>query len=342
MLFRLLLGLIGLVLYPFRKLKNPPSTVEKVVYLLWGGIGNAVMALPAISALLDECGNKLLVYAIHPAAGKLLSPSNVVVMPVLKSPFGFLDTAKNLHRVHPQISITNFSSPTFLTSFLSYISGARYRMGYNRGMRGILFNIPLQAERMSERKADTQAVEQLFSQKTDFQPTVPRCEGFGRRFLSERGIEGKILGIHPGGGFKSWGEKRYVEFIDSLEGATVILMGGEADREVIERMRTKKRIYRYIGEDILKTADLISKFSLFLSGDTGLMHIASSVGVPVIAIFGPTDPVKNRPGGDVRIIRRELPCSPCYRYRVPRCKRRDCLDIPVSEVLKEVKQRMGT
>lgn len=185
-------------------------------------------------------------------------------------------------------------------------------MGYNRGMRGILFNIPLQAERMSERKADTQAVEQLFSQKTDFQPTVPRCEGFGRRFLS-----------------------------DSLEGATVILMGGEADREVIERMKTKKRIYRYI-EDIPKTADLISKFSLFLSGDTGLMHIASSVGVPVIAIFGPTDPVKNRPGGDVRIIRRELPCSPCYRYRVPRCKRRDCLDIPVSEVLKEVKQRMGT
>ena len=334
---RLIISIIGFLLYPFRGLKDTPSSIGKVVYLLWGGIGNAVMAIPAIGALQDKYKSSLLVYAMHPDSGKLLYPTKVVLMTVLNLPFGLLDTIRCLYREHPDITLTNFSSPTFLTSLISYLSGTKYRIGYDRGKRGIFFNIIQPAQRISETEADSQTIERIFSLKVSSKYSLYRHKGFGEKFLREREIKGKILGIHPGGDFKSWGKRKYCKLIDSLTDVSVILIGGEEDRQLIEEIAEDRDVYKYIGKDILKSIDLISKFSLFLTGDTGLMHIASAVGVPVVAIFGPTDPVKNRPIGNVRIIRKKLPCSPCYRYRIPRCKRRICLDIPVSEVLEQIK-----
>ncbi len=334
MLFRVIISILGVILFPFRGIKGPPFDVKKVLYLLWGGIGNTVMAIPAIRALYGKYGKGLTVYAINPHAGELLFPVRVVVAPAL-SIFGFLDTAKSIYNVHPEAVVTNFSSPSFLCSLLSYVSGARYRIGYNKMARGILFNVALQKERASERQANINVIKDVFSLKVSRKVPIPKCDGFGEQFLE--GIKGKILGIHPGGGFKSWGVERYKELIDSLSDVTVVLVGGKQDEDVINRIDTKKKIYRYIGEDILKTANLISRFSLFLSGDTGLMHIASAVGVPVVAIFGPTDPLKNRPDGNVKLIRRQIPCSPCYRYKKPGCKKKICLDIPVSDVLEVVK-----
>ncbi|MCD5383865.1 glycosyltransferase family 9 protein [candidate division WOR-3 bacterium] len=335
MLFRLFISFIGILLGPFRRLRTPPFKVRRVVYILWGGIGNAIMAAPAIMALHKEYRDNLFVYATHPCATEMLSPVKVVRAPAL-SLFGFLDTAKSMHRVHPDITITNFSSPSFLTSLLACISGAKYRVGYNRKARGVFFNVLLPDERTNEREANIKAVETVFSLTVDPRPTISTYLGFEENLLPWN--DRKILGIHPGGGFKSWGVERYSNLIDSLKGMEVMLVGGAEDRTVINQIKTERKIYRYIGDNILKTADLVSRFSLFLSGDTGPMHIASAVGVPVIAIFGPTDPLKNRPYGDVKIMRKGLPCSPCYKYRRPLCRRRSCLDIPVREVLSVIER----
>jgi heptosyltransferase I len=67
-----------------------------------------------------------------------------------------------------------------------------------------------------------------------------------------------------------------------------------------------------------------------ISGDTGPMHLASAVGTPVVAIFGPSDPARYAARGpDDRVVRVDLPCSPCNRIRQPpeRCAGHtpDCL-----------------
>jgi heptosyltransferase-2 len=68
--------------------------------------------------------------------------------------------------------------------------------------------------------------------------------------------------------------------------------------------------------DIRTTAALIGKCSLFLSNDSGLMHVAAAAGVRTIGIFGPTDHVRTAPRGRGNlVVRRGISCSPCFSIR---------------------------
>jgi heptosyltransferase-2 len=96
-----------------------------------------------------------------------------------------------------------------------------------------------------------------------------------------------------------------------------------------------------------QTVYYISRMNLFLSNDTGLMHIAASQGIPLLAIFGPTDQIKNRPIIDneskLNLINKKLPCSPCYpRAPLRFCKGRvDCLNlISPEEILMTINYKM--
>ena len=87
------------------------------------------------------------------------------------------------------------------------------------------------------------------------------------------------------------------------------------------------RQYQDFMQVILLGAALVNQL---VTGDTGPMHVATAVGTPVVAIFGASNPVRYGPRGHLdRIVRVELPCSPCNRIRLPpqRCAVRtpDCL-----------------
>lgn len=90
---------------------------------------------------------------------------------------------------------------------------------------------------------------------------------------------------------------------------------------------------------ITQTAAVIQRCNLFISNDSGLMHLAVAVKTPVVAIFGPTIPNKNAPyEGKNVVIRKELPCSPCYEmYKKFRCNDIKCLKlIEIEDVLMEI------
>jgi ADP-heptose:LPS heptosyltransferase len=97
----------------------------------------------------------------------------------------------------------------------------------------------------------------------------------------------------------------------ALEGASVIDASGEADLPTL--------------------AALLERLDLFITGDTGPMHVAGAVGTPVVAVFGPSDPARYALRGPAdRVVRVDLPCSPCNRIRLPpeRCVGHtpDCLE----------------
>jgi len=91
-----------------------------------------------------------------------------------------------------------------------------------------------------------------------------------------------------------------------------------------------------------ETVYYISQMDIFISNDTGLMHITASQGVPLIALFCNTDVVKNRPfvedDAKLAIISKDLPCKPCYSwYRNINCNDRRCVDlISVAETFNAV------
>jgi ADP-heptose:LPS heptosyltransferase len=83
--------------------------------------------------------------------------------------------------------------------------------------------------------------------------------------------------------------------------------------------------------DLADLAGLLSEFDLLVTGDTGPMHLASAVGTPLVALFGPADPRRYGPRSPhQRVLRVDLPCSPCGQVRLPpeRCRGRipDCMD----------------
>ena len=156
------------------------------------------------------------------------------------------------------------------------------------------------------------------------------------------------IGIHVSGGraIKQWPETRFREVAEHLvrdRDASLVLTGAPADRAQVEIVRSALPPDRVLdlsaGTDLLTTAAVIQQLDLFVTGDTGPMHLARAVGTPIVAIFGPSDPRRYGPRGarDV-IVRIDLPCSPCNRIRLPpaRCTGHtpDCLNgIATAQVL---------
>jgi len=113
-----------------------------------------------------------------------------------------------------------------------------------------------------------------------------------------------LLGVHPGSiigqAEKRWPWKRFVDVAEWFQheiGGRVIFFGGRDDREVLGQIRESLRTEALIADSLplSRVLPLIQACSVFLSNDSGLMHLASALNVPLVAVFGPTIPAKNHP-----------------------------------------------
>jgi ADP-heptose:LPS heptosyltransferase len=147
--------------------------------------------------------------------------------------------------------------------------------------------------------------------------------------LAGLGSHGRpLVGVHVSGGraIKQWDPERFAAFARRLadeQGATIVATGSAGDRAMVTAFIAAVGGNRVIdaaaaGDDLLGAAALLAQLDLLVTGDTGPMHLAAAVGTPVVAIFGPSDPARYATSGpDDRIVRVDLPCSPCNRIRRP-------------------------
>jgi len=157
-----------------------------------------------------------------------------------------------------------------------------------------------------------------------------------------------LVGIQTGAGrlVKQWPSDRLAEVAARLSTecrATIVLTGSQEDRGaadlITSALPASAAVIDLVGTDDLVTlAAVLERLSLLITPDTGPMHMAAALGTPVVAIFGPSSPDRWGPlATHARILRVELPCSPCNRIRRPpdRCVGHtpDCLaSIRVEEV----------
>jgi heptosyltransferase-2 len=153
-----------------------------------------------------------------------------------------------------------------------------------------------------------------------------------RKFIPE--TKKTIIGIAPGatyGSAKRWFPDRFAAVADKLNeyfSSQGILLGGKADCEVAQEVQklARTKLINLAGKTTLREAIyLISQCRLFISNDSGLMHIAGALNIPTIALFGSTNPATTAPAGNKStIVRREVSCSPCLKETCPtdfRCMR---------------------
>jgi lipopolysaccharide heptosyltransferase II len=136
-----------------------------------------------------------------------------------------------------------------------------------------------------------------------------------------------LVGVHVNGGraIKQWSPDRFAELASRLaaaRGATIVLTGAASDHELVEPVRrtlSDMNVLDLVGSlDLPSLAAALEQLDVFVTGDTGPMHLAAAVATPVVAIFGPSDPARYAPRDPIhRIVRIDLPCSPCNRIRLP-------------------------
>lgn len=154
---------------------------------------------------------------------------------------------------------------------------------------------------------------------------LPGWRERGRALLGAPGE--RWVGLSPGafyGSAKRWIPERYALVADRLarrHGVRVAILGGPAERPaaaaIAGQMQSKPRLL--CGETSLgELAGVLAELELLLTNDSGPMHLAGALGVPVVAVFGPTDWRETAPlAARQRLVREPVPCAPCKLRECP-------------------------
>jgi len=159
-----------------------------------------------------------------------------------------------------------------------------------------------------------------------------------------------IMGINPGGSYgssKRWYPEKFAEVAIELSSQYEILIFGSADEKDIaldiENHLIKEGVLNYKNlagsTTISELVEQISKLDVFISGDSGPMHIAASFQIPTIALFGPTrdDETSQWMNQKSIIVKKNLDCQPCMKRNCP-LSHHNCMKmIEVSDVLNAFK-----
>ncbi len=169
-------------------------------------------------------------------------------------------------------------------------------------------------------------------------------------YLKQKPLLRKAIGINPGatyGSAKRWYPKEFAKtaayFSDKYD---ILIFGGENEKDIakeIEEELKRKNIKNYKNlagkTDLKELISLISSLSLFITNDSGPMHIAAAFKIPTVAVFGPTKDDETSPwkNENAIILRKNLPCAPCMK-RVCPIKTHECMkSITSKDVIEAIK-----
>lgn len=247
---------------------------------------------------------------------------------------------------------------SFRTAWSARQAGIPQRWGYSGNLRGGLLTrrVAKPRGRLHQSAYYLELIRGLGIEAREEHPLVIAREGTrarARELLAQHlPEETRIVGVAPGAAYghaKRWPPERMAELAVRLareRGATCVLVGVAGDRDagraIESAMPSDVRIVNLIGRtDLRLLIGLFSHFHAFVSNDSGAMHLAAAAGVPVTALFGPTDERVTRPMGDHDVLIHQVFCRPCMLRECPidhRCMK----GITVDAAFDAVSRRLGT
>jgi ADP-heptose:LPS heptosyltransferase len=179
---------------------------------------------------------------------------------------------------------------------------------------------------------------------------------WGKSFCRVKGLtdeeKSKAIVVHPGSGSKKkvWPLDRFLELIHYFQGhfdSRILIVLGPAEGPEVQKafggMEWELGLTAPLlvkGLSLLELASVMEGCRLFIGNDSGITHMAAALGIPTIAIFGPSDHKIWFPKGEkVFVVRKELNCSPCSEERFVQCKNLECLrEVGVGDVLEGIRE----
>ncbi|PAF41329.1 lipopolysaccharide heptosyltransferase II [Helicobacter sp. 11S03491-1] len=311
----------------------------KILLRLPNWIGDAVMATPTLELLKQKFPQASFTIIGTPAVCELFSRDKCITS-------AFIDqTKKNKNRIlatyqfakmigKHDIGIT-FTNNIF-SALLLFWSQTPIRIGYSKNLRSLFLTcklIPLkQIHQVLLYACLLEPVLKLG--KSEIIKQTPKLHLIASNNHYHK-IKTKI-GINPGGAFgsaKRWLKEYFAETILYFiqKDYEIVLFGNQSDIDsakdiitTIEKLSLNKQLLQNItnltGLTTIPTLiDTISKLDLFITNDSGPMHIATALQIPLIAIFGPTNDQETSPWchSQAVILNKKLACSPCKKRVCP-------------------------
>ena len=323
-----------------------PSSISKVVVRATNWLGDAVMSLPCIRAIRGAFPHAHIAVAARPWVADLYARESAIdrVIPYaqwkgLKAKAAFAARLRE-ERFDAAILLQN----AFEAAWIAWRAGIPERIGYSRDGRGLLLTraiaVPEPGEIPRHERFYYLELLRRAGLIERFPPSheirlegIPAAREAGAQYLAALGVGGSPIGVSPGaayGNAKRWLPERFAEAA-LLCGAgaaaaprPVLVFGSAGERPLCETVvqtlvRAGAQARNMAGETTLREyIDVTAACGLYLTNDSGAMHVASALGVPTVAIFGATDDTTTGPTGPLaRVVREHAECSPCLLRECP-------------------------
>ncbi|HXB97916.1 MAG TPA: glycosyltransferase family 9 protein [bacterium] len=349
-----LLGWLGRRAELFRVPPRRLGPGARVLAVKLSALGDTLLLLPSLKALREQLGDggrlELLCTRVNAAAlaGVPWVDELHVFEPgdLWRRPWAVLALLRALRRKRFDLGL-DYEQWLRVTPLLLLAAGPRRRAGFDSPgqHRAGLFHASA-PQRKGEHESDA------FAALTAAAGGKVAVEDYAG-FLARHGLygarawtpQGRGVLLHPGcggrGWQREWPEERWIRLAQDLAAAGwEVGLSGAGEREEAANARIAaaspaRPVPPAEGLEAL-VRSLLSR-RLLISGNTGVMHLAAGLGVPLLALHGPTDPVKWGPRalpGRARVLEAGIACSPCLFYGFDYgCPRRDCMEaIPQDRV----------
>ena len=311
-------------------MKIKSEEIKKILCIKPRGIGDIVLSTIVLENIKTALPHSEIHYLTEDFAKRTVENNPFVdkVLTFNKNDF-VLKVVKKVRAEKYDLIIDFWSNPK--TAQITFLSFAKYRAGYKKRGRKYAYNIISNSGDEYSHAADTHL---LLLDELQI-PVVSKNilfylndeeKLFARNFVVNNFINEIIIGIIPSGG---WSSKRcepekWIEICNGIQkkiNARFLILWGPGDENDAHEIKNNLNNNAVLipDTDVGKLAALINECKLVVANDSGPMHIAAALGVPVIGIFGPTNPANHKPYSKKSdyVIKEDLHCIKCNLLDCP-------------------------
>jgi heptosyltransferase-2 len=308
-------------------------------------VGDAIMAIPAIRAVRAHFPNTHIAIVARPYVADIYRDQQVAEELIAYDVKGIHAGLGGRERLAAELRAGKFDVALLLqnafdAAWLVWRAGIPRRIGYARDGRSLLLTDAMPVPKTGEIPEHEKFYYLELVRRAGWLQDLPDEKFIQLRVSAERAAAAETIlrahGARQGslrlavgagasyGSAKCWPPERFAETVNRLQNhidLDVILFGTSNELPVTSAIAAglKKPPINLAGQTtIAELPSLLSRCAIFLGNDSGAMHVAAAVGLPVVAVFGPTDPHGTAPVTPRATIVVEKPyCSPCFLRRCP-------------------------
>lgn len=335
-----------------------PEGIQKILIRSTNWIGDAVMTTPAVRTIRQNYPDADITLLALPWVADVFSSSPHIDHIYTYDKKGRHAGLKGKFILAGDLRSKKFDAAILLqnafeAAFITMLARIPVRAGYTTDGRGLLLTHGVRKPKDIKLRHQVHYYQEML-QGIGFNPGPDELElhisdedmhwagTYLHHYLEKQELP--VIGINPGAAYgpaKCWPAEKYSELAKKVcqeTDALIVIFGTKADRvaaiQIQEAVNSQIKVIDLTGKTTLGQAlAMISLCNVFVTNDSGLMHVSAALKVPTVAIFGSTDHIATGPYSDnSSIVRTELDCSPCLETHCPKKHFRCMEDIQVGDV----------